>query len=507
MNVLVVLGHPRTDSFCGALARAYREGAVDAGADVEELAVADLDFDVDVHTECPSDQFMERDLREAQERIRWADHLVFVYPNWWGTMPALLKGFFDRVFTPGFAFSFYEGDEGEGWRKLLKGKTAELIVTMDTPPWVYRWIYRRPGTNAVKRATLGFVGIRTTRVTNVGVVEDSSPERREEWLNEATRLGRSLSDGPEPEPVRAKRKVVTWLKALRLQFYPMSWVAYTVGALAATGSGAVFTSVTYWVGFLFLFFLEAATVLSNEYFDYPTDRRNGFAGPFTGGSRVLVDGELGFDDLRGGIRNALLLAAGFGAVVLAFGAGPSPTAAAVMAVLSVLALGYTVPPLKLAYRTLGELDVAVTHSIGVMLCGYVFMSGAWHDLRPWLLSLPFLLAIVPAIALAGVPDYAADRAVGKKTLAVRFGIGGAVLVAKGATLLAALTAVLWQLLGVVPDAYGPLVYLSVPHALLLVWFLHTRLGEQSAPRRVDGLMAASLSYLCWFGVVPLVGLL
>ncbi len=249
MNVLVVLGHPRTDSFCGGLADAYQEGAREAGVDVCRLDLAALEFDPHVRTESPEDQPLEDDLVDAQRRIEWADHLVFVYPNWWGTMPALLKGFFDRTFTPGFAFSFYEEGEGAGRRKLLNDTTAELIVTMDVPPVVYRWILRRPGTNAIKRATLGYAGIRTTRVTNLGPIEDSSPSKREAWLEKVTRLGRSLADGPEPPATRTKRRLMTWLKALRLQFYPMAWVAYTVGALAATSSSDVFSSAVYWFGF------------------------------------------------------------------------------------------------------------------------------------------------------------------------------------------------------------------------------------------------------------------
>ena len=104
MNVLIVLGHPRTDSFSGALAHAYLTGALKAGCAVKQLNVADMDFNPDVFTVSPRHQYYEEDVVKAQELIAWADHLVFVYPTWWGTMPARLKGFFDRVFTPGFAF-------------------------------------------------------------------------------------------------------------------------------------------------------------------------------------------------------------------------------------------------------------------------------------------------------------------------------------------------------------------------------------------------------------------
>jgi len=104
IKVLVILGHPRKDSYNAALAESYVAGARAAGAHVEYLHVADLHFDLHVQIHSPQDQFEEKDLKEAKRLIKWADHLVFVYPTWWGNMPALLKGFIDRVLVLGFAF-------------------------------------------------------------------------------------------------------------------------------------------------------------------------------------------------------------------------------------------------------------------------------------------------------------------------------------------------------------------------------------------------------------------
>lgn len=507
MNVLVILGHPRTDSYCGALAAAYADGAREAGVDVRELAVADCEFDPDVHTACPSDQPLEPDLQAAQADIEWADHLVFVYPNWWATMPAVLKGFFDRVFEPGFAFVEYDEGEGAGHEELLDDTTAELIVTMDMPPWVYRWIYRRPGTNAVKRGTLGYAGVRTMDVTTLGPIEDSSLEQRQEWLADVRDLGRRLETGPESTRQWVTRKGTAWLGALRLQFYPMAWLAYTIGALAAAGSTTVFDATVYWLGLGFLFFLEAATVLSNEYYDYESDRENTFAGPFTGGSRVLVDDELSFSELRAGIGVALVLATIFGAATLTTGEGSMSALAGAMVALAVPALGYTIPPLKLSYRTLGELTVAWTHSIGAILVGFVAAGGSWQTPEPWLLGLPFLLAVLPSITLAGVPDVTADRNVGKRTIAVRFGVDAAARFAMATAVIAAVTGICWALLDVVSDAYGPAIVLSIFHALGLGWLLRDRLAGANGPQRIDGLMVASLSYITWFALVPLLELL
>ncbi|WP_247729220.1 NAD(P)H-dependent oxidoreductase [Halovivax limisalsi] len=506
MRVLVVLGHPRTDSLCGDLARSYRDGVRAAGHDVETLFLADLEFDPHVRRERPADQPLEPDLTEAASLIRWADHLAFVYPNWWGTMPALLKGFFDRVFRSGFAFDFYEEGEGAGHRELLDGRTADLLVTMDVPPWVFRLIQREPGTNAVERATLGFAGVRTTETAYFGSVERSSVEERRAWLDRAERLGRRLETGPDSRVDRVKRAVGTAIGALRLQFYPMAWIAYAIGALAAAESTSVLASNPFWLGFGFIFFLEVATVLSNEYADYETDRRNTFAGPFTGGSRVLVEDRLDFRTVGIGAVGAGLAAAAFGLATPLLGPGPPPAVTAIAGGLAVLALGYTLPPLELSYRTLGELTVAVTHGPGVLLLGYVGLGGSVQDPLPWLLGLPLLLSILPSITLAGIPDRAADRAAGKTTIAVRFGFDGAAIVAFATTILAAIAAL---------SAFGgtglsvpvPLLVGVVGHAALLTRVVHRRVRGLECPRRIDGAMIAALAYIGWFEAFALLAVL
>ena len=132
-RILIILGHPRTDSLCGGLARAYAEGAEAGGHEVRVVSLGALSFDPILHNGYAAVQPLEPDLVAAQASISWAEHLVFVYPLWWGAMPALLKGFIDRVFLPGFAFKFRDGSVF--WDRLLAGRSAHLLVTMDTPPW------------------------------------------------------------------------------------------------------------------------------------------------------------------------------------------------------------------------------------------------------------------------------------------------------------------------------------------------------------------------------------
>nr|WP_319527321.1 NAD(P)H-dependent oxidoreductase [Pseudomonas laurentiana] len=179
-RILVVLGHPSSDSFCGALTDTYVKAASEAGHEVRLLNLPALDFDPVLHEGYKEIQALEPDLLEAQKQILWADHLTFVYPIWWGGIPALLKGFFDRVFLPGFAFKYRSGSAFPD--KLLKGRTAHLLVTMDTPPWYYRWFYRMPGLHQMRKTTLEFCGIKPTRTLTFGPILGSKPAQRETWL-------------------------------------------------------------------------------------------------------------------------------------------------------------------------------------------------------------------------------------------------------------------------------------------------------------------------------------
>ena len=124
---------PARGSLCGVLFNSCADGARRAGAQCRELILSDIRFDPSVHEASPEQQSLEPDLVPAQRAIYWAEHLVFVYPTWWGTFPALLKGFRDRVVPPGFAFRDVSPDKCD---ELLAGRTADLITTMDTPPVV-----------------------------------------------------------------------------------------------------------------------------------------------------------------------------------------------------------------------------------------------------------------------------------------------------------------------------------------------------------------------------------
>lgn len=186
-RILVILGHPASESFCGALAESYVKGAEAAGNEVRFISLGNLSFDPVLHNGYATIQKLEPDLIAAQAAITWAQHIVFVYPIWWGAMPALLKGFIDRVFLPGFAFKYREGSQF--WDRLLSGRSAHLLVTMDTPAWYFRWVYRMPGHNQMKRTILEFSGIKPVTVSSFGPIKASSQQKREKWLAQVSAYG------------------------------------------------------------------------------------------------------------------------------------------------------------------------------------------------------------------------------------------------------------------------------------------------------------------------------
>jgi NAD(P)H dehydrogenase (quinone) len=186
-RILMILGTPKNVSLCTALGEAYAQGARDKGHVVRQLRLGEMSFDPILRGGYEQSQTLEPDLLEAQRQIHWAEHLVFVYPVWWGGVPALLKGFFDRTFLPGFAFKYR--NRSQLWDKLLRGRTADLLVTMDTPPWYFRWIYGAPAHRQMIRTILGFSGIKTRRLSEFAPVRPSSEAQRQNWLRRAESLG------------------------------------------------------------------------------------------------------------------------------------------------------------------------------------------------------------------------------------------------------------------------------------------------------------------------------
>lgn len=174
-TILVINGHPDADSLSNTFTETYARQARAAGAEVEILHLRELRFDPNLAHGYKRRTEWEPDLQRAWEMISRARHLVWIHPVWWGGLPALMKGFIDRVFLPGFAFKYRENSIW--WDKLLTGKTARIITTLDQPYWYYRWVNRRPGIWQLKKMTLEFCGVSAVRVTAFGPIR-KTPEAK-----------------------------------------------------------------------------------------------------------------------------------------------------------------------------------------------------------------------------------------------------------------------------------------------------------------------------------------
>lgn len=186
-RILVLLGNPDKESYSGRVADAYGDAARKAGHEVVRVNINDLKFDPILHKGYKEIQPLEPDLKKLQEQWNWADHVVIVYPNWWCTMPAILKGMFDRIFLPGFAFNFDK--KSKKLIQRLKGKTAHVIVIAGTHSPFMTWLKYGDFTNEIRYGILEFAGMKA-RVTTYGPSERVSQARRTKWLRQVARFGR-----------------------------------------------------------------------------------------------------------------------------------------------------------------------------------------------------------------------------------------------------------------------------------------------------------------------------
>lgn len=187
-NILLIHAHPVDNAFVDQLVEAYSLAAIENGHALRTIELKKLYFDLNFSKGYKGQQQLEPDLVQAQQDIAWANHLVVVFPNWWGTYPALLKGFIDRVFLPEFAFRYNSG--GRFPEKLLQGRTARLIMTMDNPKWYYFLVLGAPGYKSLRKAVFHFCGIKPVRTFTISALRFASEKQKQAWLNKAKALGK-----------------------------------------------------------------------------------------------------------------------------------------------------------------------------------------------------------------------------------------------------------------------------------------------------------------------------
>jgi putative NADPH-quinone reductase len=192
-NIFILDGHPdpADDRLIHALAAAYREGAQAGNHTVHVIRLADLTFPV-LRTQADYDRGQPVDcVRQCQDLMTWADHVVILYPLWLGSMPALLKALLEQVLRPGFAYSTLK--LGKWPVKFLSGKSARVVITMGMPAPLYRWYFRAHSLRSLQRNILKFVGFGSIRSTLIGNVAGLSKDKRMQWLDDLRALGRAAA--------------------------------------------------------------------------------------------------------------------------------------------------------------------------------------------------------------------------------------------------------------------------------------------------------------------------
>ena len=187
-RILLIQGHPDRggDHFCHALGDRYEAGAQAAMHDVRRVEVAQLDFPLLRSKKEWDVGAVPAALASVQQDIAWADHLVLIFPLWLGDMPALVKAFLEQVARPGFAIG---KPTQKGGVKLLRGRSARVVVTMGMPAFLYRWYFGAHAIRSLERNILRFVGVAPVRRSLIGLVEGKDGSRRTRWLAAIERLG------------------------------------------------------------------------------------------------------------------------------------------------------------------------------------------------------------------------------------------------------------------------------------------------------------------------------
>lgn len=187
-KIFILLGHPDSgpEPLSRQLVDAYEAAARAAGHEVRRMNIFELSFDPVLHKGYRAIQELEPDLVQVQENMQWCEHFVLAYPNWWGSMPASLKGMWDRMFLPRFAFRMWKNRLG--WDRLLKGRTARVIITCGNPVFLDHLAFG-DFSDTIKRSLLDFAGFRT-RITAFGRSETASEQAKEGWKRKVAALGR-----------------------------------------------------------------------------------------------------------------------------------------------------------------------------------------------------------------------------------------------------------------------------------------------------------------------------
>mgnify|MGYP000462483197 CR=1 FL=1 len=189
-KILILSGHPGETSLSKSLCQAYSGAAEAQGHDVRFHDLSKMKFDMDYgQSGYENSKPLEPDLDSFLSDLEWANHVVMATPLWWGSIPAKLKGVFDRALLPGRTFNTRKTSLMGLPEPMLKGKTARVLLTSDTPSIFLRLFYGNAVKKMISRQILGFVGITPTKFASFAPATGAADSKVKGWLSEAAKLG------------------------------------------------------------------------------------------------------------------------------------------------------------------------------------------------------------------------------------------------------------------------------------------------------------------------------
>lgn len=186
MKTLIVYNHPYDGSFCHAILECVKKEIL---ASKNEVDIIDLDSDGFNPVMTGEDLLafkkhiiVDELAQEYTQRLKKADHLVMIFPIWWELMPAMTKGFIDKVIFPGSAYEYTKS--GTRMISLLNNlKSTTIITTMNTPKPIYQIIYGNALKNALIKGTFKKCGFKNVKWISFNMVKFSSDKKRSKWLS------------------------------------------------------------------------------------------------------------------------------------------------------------------------------------------------------------------------------------------------------------------------------------------------------------------------------------
>lgn len=188
-KITIVVGHSLRDTFCKALGKAYQRGARSGGHETQLFVLSHMSFDPILREGYERVQPHEPDLKAAYDALKSSSHLVVIFPLWCGDMPAILKGFIERLVQPDLVAIQKSGKMGMHLG-IFPNTSACVILTMGMPAFIYRYYFGAHALKLLRRNILHFIGIKPVRETIFGLIGNASAEKRAAWLREVEAMGR-----------------------------------------------------------------------------------------------------------------------------------------------------------------------------------------------------------------------------------------------------------------------------------------------------------------------------